>query len=229
MAMQYCNAILQFNIALNIEVGGKMNNNGSVGITTVPLLTSFLLVGATASSVLFEGSDNIAMDAEQTLNDVLNEITTYLKIDSILGKYYTTEGIRSVERIVVFVKQFIQNSIDISELTIQLINNNDVVLLGYSGHTVESNSKSVFEHLVWEKTNNAFSVMVLLDKDRSLLDYNIMNEDTAVIVIQLPDQFMMANGEALTVSIIPAEGIVCSLHIETPSFHSSNIISFGEV
>ena len=60
-----------------------MNNRGSVGIAAIPLLTSFLLISATASSVMFEGADDIAKDAEQIVNDVLDEITTYLKIDDI--------------------------------------------------------------------------------------------------------------------------------------------------
>lgn len=206
-----------------------MNNRGSVGITAIPLLTSFLLISATASSVMFEGADGIAKDAEQTVNDVLDEITTYLKIDDVIGKYYTINGIRRVGKIVILVKQFIRNTINMSEVTIKICNSNDVILLGYSGHAAERDSKAVFEHQVWEKTNNSFSLIVILDNDRSLLDYNIMNEDTAFIAIRLPNRFAMKNDESIKVSIIPARGIMRSVVLETPSFHPSNIISFGEV
>lgn len=206
-----------------------MNNIGSVGITAVPLFTSFLLIGATASSVIFEGSDGIAIDAEQTLNDVLDEITTYLKIDNVIGKYYNTNGARCVEKIVILVKQFIQNTINISELTIKICDNNDVLLLGYSGHAAKGSSKAIFENQIWETTHNAFSLIVILDNDRSLLDHNIMNEDITFIAIRLPDKFAMHDDESIMVSIIPAKGIMRSVVLETPSFHSSNIISFGEV
>ena len=206
-----------------------MNNRGSVGIIAIPLLTSFLLISATASSVIFEGSDDIAKDAEQTVNDVLDEITTYLKIDDVIGKYYTNNGVRRVEKIVIFVKQFIRNTINMSELTIKICNSNDAILLGYSGLAVESNSVALFEHPIWDKTNNTFSLIVIIDNDRSLLDYNIMNEDTAFIAIRLPDRFAMGNDESITASIIPAKGIMRSIVLETPSFHSSNVLSFGEV
>jgi len=185
------------------------------------------LIGASASTIMIEDTDSIALDAKQTLNDTINEITTYLKIEDVIGKYYVTNGVRSVEKIVIYIKQFFRNTINMSEVTIKISNNNDVILLDYSGHAVESNSKAVFEHQVWETTNNAFSLIVIFDKDRSLLDYNIMNEDTAFIAIKLPDQFVMEKDDTITISIIPAKGIIRSIVLETPSFHSSNIISFG--
>lgn len=206
-----------------------MNNKGSIGITTVPLLTSFLLIGATASSVIFEGSDNVALNTKQRLNDVIDEITTYLKIDSVIGKYYTTNGIRRVEKIVILVKQFIQSTINMKEVMIKICNNNDVILLGYNGYATEGNSRAVFEHQIWETIDNTFSLIVILDNDRSLLDYGIMNKDKTFIAIRLPDNFAMKDGESISLSIILAKGITSSIVLKTPSFHSSNIISFGEV
>ena len=206
-----------------------MNNFGSTGITAVPLLVSFLIVGATTSSVIFDGTDNIALDAEQTLKDTIDEITTYLKIEEAIGKYYTTNGVRRVEKIVLLIKQFIPNEINISEVKIKISNNNDVVLLDYSGFATESNSKATFENQVWNVTNKSFSLIAILDKDRSLLDYNVMNGDIAFIAIRLPDQFTMGNGDSITISIIPARGIISSIILETPSVHISNIISFGKI
>ena len=206
-----------------------MNNIGSAGIATISLLTSFLVIGATTSSVMFGASDDLGIDAGEIANDALNEITTYLKIDDVIGKYYTSNGIREVEKIVILVKPFTRNTINMSELTIKICNNNNVMLLDYSGSAVESNSGALFEHQVWETSNNTFSLIVTLDKDRSLLDYGIMNEDITFIAVKLPDQFAMGNRESITISIIPAKGITSSVFLETPSFHSSNIISFWEM
>jgi archaellin len=209
-------------------VGGEMNNKGSVGITAIPLFSSVFLIGATVSTVMFEGTDDMTNDAEKILNDVIDEITTYLKIDDIIGKYYNTNGNRRVEKIVILVKQLFQNAINMSEMTIKISNNNDIILLGYSGHAVESNSEALFEDQVWGETNNAFSLIVTQDNDRSLLDYNIMNKDTAFIAIKLPEQLAMKNDESIIISLIPAKGIIRSIVFETPSFHSSNILSFRE-
>jgi len=205
-----------------------MNNWGSTGITTIMLLSGFLMAGVT-SSVMFQNTDDLSSNVKQMVNDVVDEITTYLKIDDVIGKYYTDNGNRRVERVVILVKQPIKNTINMSDLTIKLCNNEDVILLGYSGHAEEHNSKGVFENQVWETTNNAFSLIVVIDTDKSLIDYNIMNGDIAFIAIKLPDRFTIDGNEAVTVSIIPAKGIVSSVVLEAPSFHSSDIISFGDV
>ena len=205
-----------------------MNNLGNMGASAIPMLASFMLIGA-ASSVVFEDSDEFAKNAEQTVNEVMEEITTYLKIGDSIGMYYTNDEGRRVEKIVLLVKPLIQCNIDMSELTIKICNNNNVMLLDYSGSAVESNSGALFEHQVWGTTNNTFSLIVTLDKDRSLLDYSIMNEDITFIAVKLPGQFAMGNRESLTISIIPSKGITSSVFLETPSFHSSNIISFWEM
>ena len=205
-----------------------MKNIGSIGTTAIPLLSSFLLMGA-ASSVMFGSSDDLSMDAEQIVNGVLDEITTYLKIEDTLGKYYNNNGTRRVEKIVILVKPFIKSAINISELTIKIRNNDDVILLRYSGSAVESDSGGIFENWIWDETSNAFSIIVVLDKDRSLLDYNVMNEDLVFIAVKLPDRFCMKDDETITISIIPSKGIIRTIVLETPSFHSSDIISFGDV
>jgi archaellin len=224
----YGNAILQLNIALTNGKVTNMDNFGTTGITTMALLGSIVIAGG-ASSFMLQNTDTLSTNAQHMINDVIDEIVTYLKIDDVIGKYYTDNGNRRVERIVILVKQPIKNTINMSDLTIKLCNNEDVILLGYSGHAEEYNSKGVFENQVWETTNNAFSLIVVIDTDKSLIDYNIMNGDIAFIAIKLPDRFTIDGNEAVTVSIIPAKGIVSSVVLEAPSFHSSDIISFGDV
>jgi len=216
---------LQCQDALNVNVGGEMKNIGSIGTTALPLLSGILLMGA-ASSVVFESSDDLSLDAEQIVKGVLDEITTYLKIDDVIGKYYSNNGTRRVEKIVLLVKPFIKSAINVSELTIKIQNNNDVVLWKYSGYAVKSDGEAVFENQIWEKTNNSFSLIVVIDEDRSLLDYNIMNEDTVFIAISLSEGLFMEGRDSMTVSIMPAKGIIRSIVLETPSFHTSNVISF---
>lgn len=208
--------------------GGEMNNIGSTGITSMALISSLLVMGA-ASSVIFEESDDLSEDAKQAVNDALEEITTYLKIEEAIGKYYTTNNERRVERIVIFVKQFITSNVNVSELKIKIQNDVDVIVLSYSGHAEEIGSKPMFSHDIWEKTNNSFSIIVTSDNDRSLLDYNIMNKDRACMAIKLPESFAMEKSEKISISIIPSKGITSSILCETPSLHISNIISFGEI
>ena len=202
-----------------------MNNKGSTGIVSITILTSLLLTGA-ATSVMFDGTDDLSNDAKQIVNEVLDEITTYLKIDDVVGKYYINDGVRRVEKIVILVEQFIQSNIDISELNIKLSNNNDIILLKYSGHAYEIKTEAIFEHQIWDKTDHNFSLIVLNDKDKSLLDHGVMNKDKTFIAIKLPEDFAMNGGDSISLSLIPNKGTTRSIVLETPSFHSSNIISF---
>jgi len=202
-----------------------MNNRGSMGIASMALISTVLVVGA-SSSIMFEDSDELAESVENLINDTLNEITSYLKIEETFGKYYNSNGERRVERILIFVKQFITSNVNISDLTIKIQNDNDIMMLSYSGYATKVNSSPLFSHEIWDKTNNSFSVIVNIDTDRSILDYNIMNKDTCYFVIDLPEQFFMKNKDSLIVSIIPGKGTTSSVILETPSMHLSNIITF---
>ena len=58
----------------------KINGCGSTGITTIILLISFLLIGATVASIITGETEGTTSeeDMDQILNDVLDEITTYI-------------------------------------------------------------------------------------------------------------------------------------------------------
>ena len=65
--------------------------------------------------------------------------------------------------------------------------------------------------------------------DRSLLDHGVMNDERVYILIPLIEQFKMEKKETMTISIIPDNGITTSIYLETPSFHSKNVISFNQI
>jgi archaellin len=205
------------------------NMSSGAGITGMALVTSFLVAGS-ASTVFFEDIDAISQDAEKMLNDVLQEITTYIKIDDAIGKYCGFGETRSIEKIVLFAKQYINTPINLSEIIIEISNKDDIVLLKYSGQSYEIGTSTIFQHYAWEIiNNNTFSILVTDDEDRSLLDYNIMNNDLIIIIIPLSEQFKLKQSESMTISIIPENGITSSIYVETPSFHSKNIISFNNI
>jgi len=197
-----------------------MNNWGSTGITTIILLMSFLLIGATIASVVRSGTGGTTTSEEnidQILNDVLDEITTYIQIKDQIGKYYMDNSVQKIQKIAILVKPLISQDIDISQLTIKLSNGYDVKILNYSGNARFIGTNSLFEHPIWNNiTGNSFGFIVTLDSDRSLVDYNTLNADMAYIIIKLSEGFSMVKGDSLTVTLFPSSGLARTITLEAP-------------
>ena len=203
------------------------NITHGAGLTGMVLIASFLVAGST-SNIMLEDVDRLNQEMETIANDVLEEIMNYLKIEDVVGKYYYNGTVKRVEKIVLTVKQYINNPINISELKIEVSNDEDVIIKNFYGKSFKIDSYTLFQHIAWESLkNNTFGVLVTGDKDRSILDHNIMNDEPIYILIPLPEQFKMGNKESMSISIIPNNGIATSTYIETPSFHTKNIISFS--
>jgi archaellin len=206
-----------------------MNATGNMAVSTLPVLACVMLVGATTSSTLFTDSgDHLTKDAQQLVNDVLDDLTTYLKIDDVIGKYDQTTGRQRIEKLVLLVKPLFVCTLDIAHMTITLTNDNDVIILIYSNQTVPvSSTSSIFEGTVWETPPNTFSLISIIDTDNSLTDYGIMNDDIAYLTIRIPPGFSFNDDDSLTITLIPPTGITRTILLETPTFHTSSIVSFG--
>jgi archaellin len=200
-----------------------------MAVSTLPVLACVMLVGATTSSTLFTDSgDHLTKDAQQLVNDVLDDLTTYLKIDDVIGKYDQTTGRQRIEKLVLLVKPLFVCTLDIAHMTITLTNDNDVIILIYSNQTVPvSSTSSIFEGTVWETPPNTFSLISIIDTDNSLTDYGIMNDDIAYLTIRIPPGFSFNDDDSLTITLIPPTGITRTILLETPTFHTSSIVSFG--
>jgi archaellin len=199
----------------------KMNNLGSTGITTIILLISSLLIGATVISVVTGGTGGDTTPSEedinQMVNDVLNEITTYIQIKDQMGKYYLENGVQKIKKIAILVKPLVSQGIDISQLTIKLYNGYDVRILNYSGNAQFIGTNSLFEHPIWNDiSENSFGFIATLDSDRSLVDYNILNGDMAFIIIELSSDFSIVQGESVTMTLFPSSGITKTITLEAP-------------
>lgn len=197
-----------------------MNKWGSTGITSVILLISFILIAVTAASFMIGGAGTEEMseeDIEEILDDILDEITTYIQIKDKIGKYYTNNGEQRIEKIAILVKPLISNDINISELTIKMCDGNSVKILNYCGNAEFIGANSLFEHPLWNIiTDNNFGFIVTFDRDRSLVDYNTLNEDMAYVIIKLSDDFSMAKGESMAITLFPLSGITRTTTLEAP-------------
>ena len=197
-----------------------MDTQGATGIATAILLLSFILIGATAASVIMgDTGEDSEENYEEILNEALDEISTYIQIRDVLGKYYPVEEDQHIQKIAILIKPLFSINIDASELMIKLNNGQQIKMLYYNRQAEFIESHSLFEHPIWNNmTDTNFSFIVILDKDRSIRDYDTINDNTdmAYIVIKLSEGFTMEKGDTLEITLFPSTGITRIITVEAP-------------
>lgn len=204
-----------------------------MAITGVILITSIILIGATAASLLGTQSEDTSEEDlidlyNQVVDETIDEITTYLQITDKLGKYYGDPHQQIIEKIAIMVKPLISTDIDISGLTIKLCDGNTVKILNFGENAEFIGSQSLFGHSLWDTLpEGTFGVIVTHDEDKSLVNYNAINKNTdmAYIVIKLSEEFALKKGDVLVVTLFPESGIQKTIKLEAP-LPMRSIISF---
>jgi archaellin len=202
-----------------------MNTQAITGISTAILIAALLLVlGATASVILGSSEQGTEEDYELMLNEALDEISTYLNIKDIKGKFRLYQGEQYIQQIAILIRPMFSQIIDLSDLTLQLSNGEDLQILYLYQEIYLINGYSLFNHPLWENIDETtFGFIVIRDKDYSMLDFQVLNENTdmSYLIIQLPEEFYFKKGETLEVSIFPTPGIERRLSLRAPPALSS--------
>ena len=197
-----------------------MNNKGATGIATAILLIAFILISATAASVLMNDSGpQYEKNYEELLDDTLNQISTYIQIKDVLGKYTSNTEEQQIQKIAILIKPLFSIDIDTSQLLIQINNGKQIKILSSNNHAEFILSHSLFEHPLWQTMNeNTFSFIPILDKDQSIIKYNTINDNTDVvyIILQLSNDFAIQKGENLEITLFPATGITKTITLTAP-------------
>jgi archaellin len=64
-----------------------MNTEGNLGLISGILLIVFILIGATAASVIMNGKTDVSEeDYTKIVNEVVDELSNYIKINDVVGK-----------------------------------------------------------------------------------------------------------------------------------------------
>ena len=115
-----------------------------------------------------------------------------------------------------------------SDLMITLSNDNHVQMLSYSKKVENLSASSLFEHSLWETfEKNEYGLLVTLDKDASIIQHHIINQNTDMmyLVMNLPQHFTMKKGEILEISLIPSAGTIKSVTLTAP-LPITSVVSF---
>lgn len=207
-----------------------MNNWGSNGITSMIILIAIMLVAVTAAGVMTASTTETGVDTQdidQLTQEVIDEISTYLQIKDQKGKFYQIEGEYKIKKIAILISPLVSQEIDVTQLTLQLDNGENVRILSYVNSAKIGNS-NLFDHSLWNNINGTnFGLISIIDQDSSISDYNVINENTdnCYIVFELPSSMTMHKYQEMTVKLFPSSGITKTLNLKAP-MPMKSIITF---
>lgn len=218
---------MQCNIATPVDGGMKMINSGNMNPLAIPLVGVMLLV-TTGSSVMMAGTDDADMNLDQIVIDTINWLIQLPKIENAYGEYTTVGGEQVIHRVVLHIRQYVRCPLDVSQLSVQLRNDRDILILPYSGACANSKESGIFLSTVWDQDVEGFHIITVMDKDNSVQNTSVINGDAVFICITLPESFYLHQDETMTVTIITGTGAMTSIVLEGPLYGGYNIISFRD-
>lgn len=192
-------------------------SHGTTAIPLIAILVAILLIALTASSMITTETVDSEEEFEQYLNDTLQEITSYLKIQDVYGKY-TSNSPPKLTQIVILLTPIFHNTINISEWIIQIQTTNSLLIQTYNS-SAALDSNSVFDHPLWDQLQpNAFGLISIHDSDGSLKNYNSFSDisDQAFLIIKLPEDQGILKGEHVIVSLTPGTGVKKTFEFKAP-------------
>ena len=136
-----------------------------------------------------------------------------------MGKYYPVGEELHIKKIAVLIKPLFSVDMDVSEIMIKLCNGEQIKMLYYGEQAEFIHSNSLFEHPRWDNIKDEnFNFIVVLDKDKSLVDYNTINDNTdmAYITIKLSEDFTMTKGDTMTITFFLSKGITRTITVKAP-------------
>ncbi len=193
----------------------------TTGLTSILLLIALIFIGITVASVItgqIIGSPS-EQDLEKITEKTIDEISTYLLIKDQKGKFSEINGEQKIEKIALWITPLITQEIDISKLTIQLYNGENINFLKYAGKSDNLGSNSLFNHPIWNNINgDNFGFISIVDLDKSLINYETFNDcsDNAYLVFRLPELMTLSKHEKIIVTLFPSTGITRTIELKAP-------------
>lgn len=199
---------------------GTMNDSGKLGVIAGILLLILVLIGAVSASIIITDSEEISEEEITTLvNEVVDELCSYLQIKHIIAKYETIQGEHRIQKIGILIKSFVSHNIDLSHMTIELCDGQHYHMFFYNGSTDSIHSYSLFEHPLWNSLHpGSFGLLATIDDDNSIIQSHLMNKNTDMtfLILQLPFDIALKNGDQLDITLLPSPGIGRTVCLEVP-------------
>lgn len=184
------------------------NNAGDVGIGTLIIFIAMVLVAAVAAAVLIQTSGVLQQKAQSTGKEATTEVSSNMKIVSVIGIRTSTGGIVENLNILVDLSAAGEN-IDFSQVVLKYLNETNTSVLTYiSGSTPDAT------HFTYSES-----------RDPSGTGVPILGAgDLAVITINLAQQGQKLDVRKRgTIQIIPEKGAMVVKDIVAPTSFGTNL------
>ena len=193
----------------------------TTGLTSMILIVSLFLIGITVADIISgDPTGTISnQQLDQMAEETIEELSSYILIKDQIGKYNETNGELKIEKIALWITPLVTQVIDVSQLTIQILDGENVLFLRYTNNSENLGHYSLFENKIWENLNGTnFGFISIIDMDDSLVNYHILNDcsDNAYVVFRLPETISFNKHDKIIVTLFPSTGITRSIELKAP-------------
>ncbi|MBS3778357.1 MAG: hypothetical protein KGY50_03580 [Candidatus Thermoplasmatota archaeon] len=192
-------------------------HHASAALPLVLLLLAILFVALTATSMITTETTSSQEDLQQYVDDAVNELTSYIKIQHVYG-VYSQEKPYHLTKIAIQATPLFHQEINLSTWLIQLQTKTKLQLYHYN-YTVSSlESSGIFSNSQWNQIqSNNFGIISIQDKDNSLINYHSFSEPNDIAFFSLSVQNLsITKGDYVTLLLSPGTGVEKTISFNAP-------------
>lgn len=158
------------------------HNTGSA-IPFLIIIIFILLINLTATSMITSNVSTSDKQVDEYLENVLDEITSYVKIKNVYGQYAQQKPYH-ISKIGILISPLFHDSINLSEWIIQLQTTETLSIYTFNNAAMKQEDHTIFTHPLWEKLSmSSFGIIGIIDKDDSLIHHYSLSDPSDLIFL----------------------------------------------
>jgi archaellin len=191
--------------------------HASVALPLVLILITLIFIALTATSTFTNETTLTQEDLEQYVDDAIDEITSYLKIQEVYATY-SEQSPYHLTKIAILATPLFHQEINISTWIIQIKTSDALIIYTYNYTSSSLDSASVFSDNQWNSLGlHHFGILSIQDKDNSLTKHHSFSEphDMAFFTLSIKDLFI-TKGDIVTLYLSPGTGVEKTIQFKAP-------------
>jgi archaellin len=192
-------------------------HHASAALPLVLLLLAILFVALTATSMISTETSTSQEDLQQYVDDAVNELTSYIKIQNVYG-VYSQDKPYHLTKIAIQATPLFHQEINLSTWLIQLQTKTKLQLYNYNNTASLLQSNGVFSDSHWNQLlSTHFGILSIQDKDNSLVNHHSFSEPNDIAFFTLSVQELsITKGDYVTLLLSPGTGVEKTITFNAP-------------